>query len=136
METKFLAWLTRVKAKTLSRIGSGSRVRSVPGWITGLRHFPNSGAVGLAGLCWVTARVRRVRVAGLFGLAGLSSGKAKTSPRAGFSLIPQLGLVSWVNWFRSARSGYARLGLYPLNPDRVNFPFLKSFINSNHFDSN
>jgi hypothetical protein len=26
------------------------------------------------------------------GLAGLSSGKAETSPRAGFSLIPQPGL--------------------------------------------
>jgi hypothetical protein len=34
-------------------------------------------------------RLGQVRVAGL---SGLSSGKAKTSPRAGFSLIPQPGL--------------------------------------------
>jgi hypothetical protein len=92
METKFLAGLTWVKGETISRIGSGSRVRSVLGRITGLRHFPSSRAVGLAGLGWVTARVRQVRVAGLSELAGLSSGKAKTSPRASFSLIPQLGL--------------------------------------------
>jgi hypothetical protein len=67
-ETEFLAGLTRVKAKTLPEIRSGSRVRS-----------------GLG-------RLSRVRVAGLSGLAGLSSGKEKTSPRAGFSLIPQPGL--------------------------------------------
>jgi hypothetical protein len=36
-------------------------------------------------------RVCRVRVAGLSGLAGLSSDKAKTLPRAGFSLIPKPG---------------------------------------------
>jgi hypothetical protein len=64
-ETEFLAGLTRVKAKTLSGIGSGSRVRS--------------------GLSWIS----RVKVAGL---SGLTSGKAKTSPRAGFSIIPQPGL--------------------------------------------
>jgi hypothetical protein len=46
--------------------------------VTGLRHFPYPGVVGLAGLCRVTPQV-----------TGLSSGKAKTSPRAGFSLIPQ-----------------------------------------------
>jgi hypothetical protein len=67
-ETEFLAGLTWVKAKTLSGIGSGSRVRSGPG------------------------RISRFRVAGLCGLAGLSTGKAKTSPRAGFRLIPQPGL--------------------------------------------
>jgi hypothetical protein len=33
--------------------------------------------------------VCRVRVAGLFGLARLSSDMAKTSPWAGFSLIPK-----------------------------------------------
>jgi hypothetical protein len=44
----------------LSGIGSGSQVRSGQGQITGLRHFPYSGAVGLAGLGRVTAWVRRV----------------------------------------------------------------------------
>jgi hypothetical protein len=34
----------------------------------------------------------RVRVAGLSGLVRLSSGKARTSPRAGFSIIPQARL--------------------------------------------
>jgi hypothetical protein len=38
-ETDILAGLTRVKAKTLFGIGSGSRVRSGPGRVTGLRHF-------------------------------------------------------------------------------------------------
>jgi hypothetical protein len=37
-------------------------------------------------------RVSQVRVAGLSGLARLSSGKAKTSHRGGFRLIPQPGL--------------------------------------------
>jgi hypothetical protein len=50
------------------------------------------------------------RLAGSFGLAGLSSGKAKSLSQAGLALS--------------------------LNPDRFNFLFLKSFINSNHFDSN
>jgi hypothetical protein len=36
-----------------------------------------------------SGRVSRVRVAGL---SGLRSDKAKTSPRAGFSLIPKPGL--------------------------------------------
>jgi hypothetical protein len=54
METEFPAGL-RVKENTLSRIGSGSRVRAA--WLSGL--------------------------------AGLRSDKAKTSPRAGFSLIPK-----------------------------------------------
>jgi hypothetical protein len=49
-ETKFSARLAQVEAKTLSEIGSGSWVRSGPGQITGLRHFPYPGAVGLAGL--------------------------------------------------------------------------------------
>jgi hypothetical protein len=39
-ETDFLARLTRVKANTLSGIGSGSQVRSGSGRVTGLRHFP------------------------------------------------------------------------------------------------
>jgi hypothetical protein len=34
-------------------------------------------------------RLGWVKATGLSGLAGLSSGKAKTSPRVGFSLIPQ-----------------------------------------------
>jgi hypothetical protein len=37
--TDFLAGLTRVKAKILSEIGSGSRVRSGPRWVTGLKAF-------------------------------------------------------------------------------------------------
>jgi hypothetical protein len=65
METEFLAGLTRVKTKTFFGIGLGSQVRSGLGQIS------------------------RVRVAGL---SGLSSGKPKTSPQAGFSLIPQPGL--------------------------------------------
>jgi hypothetical protein len=74
-ETGFPAGLARVKAKTLSgsirvgRVMSGNRVK----------------AFSLSGGGWVN----RVRLAGLSGLAGLSSDKAKTSPRAGFSLIPQ-----------------------------------------------
>jgi hypothetical protein len=108
-ETEFLTGLTRVKAKTLSGIGSGSRVRSGPGLIS------------------------RVRVAGLSRLAGLSSGKTKTSPRVYFSLIPQPRLGYLV------KVGLVRLGRVrplPLDLDRINFLFLKSFINSNHFDLN
>jgi hypothetical protein len=56
------------------------------------------------------------------GVTGLSSGKAKTSPRPGISLIPQPVLC----WLRPL----------PVNPNRVNFLFLKYFINSNHFDPN
>jgi hypothetical protein len=40
MKTDFLAGLTRIKAKTLSGIGSGSQVRSGPSRVAGLRHFP------------------------------------------------------------------------------------------------
>jgi hypothetical protein len=61
METKFLAGLTRIKAKTLSGIGSGSRVRSGLGRVTGLRLFPYLGAIWLAGLGWITARVTGLR---------------------------------------------------------------------------
>jgi hypothetical protein len=39
METEFLAGLTRVKAKTLSEIRSGSRVGSGLDRVTGLRLF-------------------------------------------------------------------------------------------------
>jgi hypothetical protein len=56
-ETKFLAGPTWVMAKTLSEIGSGSRVRLGPSRITGLRHFHYPGMVGLAGLGRVTAQV-------------------------------------------------------------------------------
>jgi hypothetical protein len=70
-ETGFSAGLARVMAKTLSRSGRVSRVSSGPVRITELRRFPYPGVVGLA---------------------GLSSDKTKTSPRADFSLIPQPGL--------------------------------------------
>jgi hypothetical protein len=58
-----------------------SRVRSGYGLGNRVKAFSLSGS----------DRVSRVRVAGLSGLAGLRSDKAKTSPRAGFSLIPKLG---------------------------------------------
>jgi hypothetical protein len=54
METEFLTGLARVKEKTLSGSGRVSRVRSGPGRVTGSRHFPYPGAVGLGR---VTARV-------------------------------------------------------------------------------
>jgi hypothetical protein len=75
METEFLAELTRGKAKTLSRIGSGSRVRSDPGWVTGLRLFPYPGVIGLAGLGRITTRVTGLRhfpYPRAIGLAGLA----------------------------------------------------------------
>jgi hypothetical protein len=53
-ETEFPTGLTRVKAKTLSRIRSGRRVRSGPGRVTGLRLFPYPGVIGLG---QITARV-------------------------------------------------------------------------------
>jgi hypothetical protein len=68
METEFPVGLARVKAETLS--GSG-RVMAL---VTGLRHFPYPGEVGLAGLGQVTARVTRLRhfpYPGVIGLAGL-----------------------------------------------------------------
>jgi hypothetical protein len=70
-ETKSQAGLAWVKAKTLSGIGSGSRVRS--------GNRVKAFSLVQAG------RLGRVRVARL---SRLSSGKAKTSPRASFSLIP------------------------------------------------
>jgi hypothetical protein len=57
METEFSAGLTRVKAKTLTRIRSGSRVRWGPGQVTGLRCFPYPRAIGLAGLGPIMAQV-------------------------------------------------------------------------------
>jgi hypothetical protein len=39
-KTDFSGWANTVKAKTLSGIGSGNRVRSGPGRVTGLRLFP------------------------------------------------------------------------------------------------
>jgi hypothetical protein len=68
METEFSTGLARVKAKTLSRSGPVSRVRS-----------------GYGSSNWVKA----FSLFGVIGLAGLSSGKVKTLPQAGFSLIPQ-----------------------------------------------
>jgi hypothetical protein len=56
--------------------------------VTGLRHFPYPGAIGLDGLGRVTARVRQKLHLGL-----------------ALALSLSLGRVSWVNWFRSARSG-------------------------------
>jgi hypothetical protein len=60
-ETEFPAGLARVKAETLSGSGQVSRVRSGPGWVTGLRHFPYPGVIGLAGLSRVTAPVTELR---------------------------------------------------------------------------
>jgi hypothetical protein len=61
METEFPARLTRVKAKTLSGIKSGSRVRSGSGRVTGSRLFPYLGAIGLAGLGRITTQVTGLR---------------------------------------------------------------------------
>jgi hypothetical protein len=76
-------------------------------------------------------RVKAFSLSGVIKLAGLNPGKAKTLSRACFSLTPQPGLAGL--------TGLCQLGWVrplPLNPDRVNFPFLKSFINSNHFNPN
>jgi hypothetical protein len=75
METEFSAGLTRVKAKPISGIRSGSRVRSGPGRVTGLRLFPYPGPIRLAGLGRITARVTGLRhfpYPGAIGLAGLA----------------------------------------------------------------
>jgi hypothetical protein len=56
-ETGFSAGLARVKVKTLFGSSRVSRVRSGLGRVTGLRHFPYPGAIGLAGLGRVMARV-------------------------------------------------------------------------------
>jgi hypothetical protein len=64
MGTEFPDQVNSVKENILSEIGS-------------------SGLVGLASGCDSVSRVR------LAELSGLSSDKTKTSPQAGFSLIPQ-----------------------------------------------
>jgi hypothetical protein len=56
-ETEFSAGLSRVKGESLSGSGRVSRVRSSPGRVTGLSHFPYPGVVGLARLGRVTAQV-------------------------------------------------------------------------------
>jgi hypothetical protein len=83
-ETGYSVGLARVKAKTLSGSGRVSWVRSGPGRVTGLRLFSYPGAIGLARL----ARVRQKLHLGLV---------------LALSLNP--GWVSWVNQFRSDRSG-------------------------------
>jgi hypothetical protein len=80
-ETRFLGGLAWVKAKALSESGRVSRVMSGYGLGNRVKAFSLSGS----------NRVSRVRVAGLSGLAWLRSDKAKTPPRAGFSLIPKPG---------------------------------------------
>jgi hypothetical protein len=49
-DTEFLARLAHVKAETLSKSGRVSQVGRVTSWVTGLRHFPYPGAIGLAKL--------------------------------------------------------------------------------------
>jgi hypothetical protein len=83
-ETDFLAGLTQVKAKTLSEIGLGSRVRSGLGQVRQVKVKALSEAVGLS---WD-------RLAGPSGLAGLSSGKAKSISQAGLALPLTSGWVS------------------------------------------
>jgi hypothetical protein len=65
------------------------------------------------------------------------------STRAGLTGLGQLRRVRPLPLNQlSTRAGLTGLGQrrrvrpLPLNPDRVNFPFSKSFINSNHFDPN
>jgi hypothetical protein len=104
-ETRFSAGLARVKAKALSGSGRVSRVGSGYGSGNRDKAFSLSGSDrvsrvmsgygsgnGVKGfsLSW-SDRVSRVRIAGLSGLAGLVTDKVKTSPRAGFILIPKLG---------------------------------------------
>jgi hypothetical protein len=93
METEFPVGLTWVKAKTLSGIGSGSRVRSGPGWVTGLCLFPYQEAIGLAGLWWITARVTGLRLfpyPGVIGFAGLGRITARVT---GLRHFPYLGVI-------------------------------------------
>jgi hypothetical protein len=70
-ETEFLAGLARVKIETL--FGSD--------WVSRVRSGYDSGN-----------RVKAFSLSGAIGLVGLSSGRTKTSPQTGFSLIPQLEL--------------------------------------------
>jgi hypothetical protein len=81
MNFQFLVELARVKAKTLSGIGSGNRVR--PGYHRvklGQGKILIPGCVGLIPLS-------RVGLAGFSGLAGLSWDRAKPLTRIGLSLI-------------------------------------------------
>jgi hypothetical protein len=106
------------KAKTFSRAWVGK-----PGLIgSGLGNRANAFSLVRAG--WLG----QVKL-------GLTSGKAKTLPRA--SLALSFNPV-WVSWVRGL-IGLGQLGRVSplsLNPDRVNFLFSKSFINLNNFDSN
>jgi hypothetical protein len=61
METELPIGLTRVKAKPLSGIESGSRVRSGPGRVTRLRLFSYSGAIELAGLGQIMTQITGLR---------------------------------------------------------------------------
>jgi hypothetical protein len=81
-ETDFLVGLTWIKAKTLCGIRSGSRVRSGPDQVTGLRHFP-----------WL-------------GLDGLSSGKSKTLSRLVLALSLNPDRVSWVRGLPLTSTSY------------------------------
>jgi hypothetical protein len=61
METELPIGLTWVKAKPLSEIESGSRVRSGPGWLTGLSLFLYLGAIELIGLGQIMTRITGLR---------------------------------------------------------------------------
>jgi hypothetical protein len=66
METEFPAGLAWVTAKSLSGSGGVSRVRSGLGRVTGLRHFPYLGAIGLAELARVKLRYGKNFTSGWF----------------------------------------------------------------------
>jgi hypothetical protein len=74
---QFLVGLARVKAKTLSKVSLGSRVRLGPGQEARLRQIPYPGG-----------RVSRLRLAGLSRIAGLSWDRAKHLTQIWLSLIP------------------------------------------------
>jgi hypothetical protein len=71
--------------------------------------------------------------------AALAWVKAKTLSGSGQVSRVRLGYGSGNRVKAFSLSGgdrFSRVRPLPLNPDRVNFQFLKSFINSNHFDPN
>jgi hypothetical protein len=75
METEFPAGLTRVKAKTLSGIRSGSWVRSGPGRVTRLSLFSLSGRDRVSRVMSDYGsgnRVKAFSLSGAIGLAGLA----------------------------------------------------------------
>jgi hypothetical protein len=74
VETEFPAGLTRVKAKTLSKIGSGSRVRSGQGQgrVTGLRLFSLSGSDRVSRVRSDYGSGNRVKAFSLSGAIGLA----------------------------------------------------------------